>query len=105
MIENKVEKMDHLIEGILIYARINKVDIQNERVDLNDVMSNIIDIIHIPENTKVFVNKELPIINADRFRIQQLFQNLISNAVNYNDKPEGTVEVDYQENDSSYIFQ
>jgi signal transduction histidine kinase len=50
------------------------------------------------------VNKELPIVNADRFRMQQLFQNIISNAVNYNDKPEGTVEVDYEENESSYIF-
>lgn len=104
MIENKVEKMDHLIEGILIYARINKVDVQNERVDLNDVISNIIDIIHIPDNTKVYVNKELPVINADKFRMQQLFQNIISNAVNYNDKPEGTVEVDYEENETSYVF-
>ena len=34
----------------------------------------------IPDNIKVTIVKELPIIKADRFRVQQLFQNVISNA-------------------------
>ena len=34
----------------------------------------------------------------------QLFQNLISNAVTYIDKPEGLVTVGYSENDKNYIF-
>jgi len=104
MIENKVEKMDHLIEGILIYARINKIDVSNDRVDINDIVKNIIDIIHIPKNTKIVVKRTLPIINADRFRMQQLFQNIISNAVNYNDKPEGIIEVDCEDTEISCVF-
>ena len=35
----------------------------------------------------------MPIIKADRTRIQQLFQNLLSNAVNYIDKEKGMVSV------------
>jgi signal transduction histidine kinase len=34
----------------------------------------------------------LPRIKADKFRIQQLFQNLIGNAVNYIDKEQGLVD-------------
>ena len=33
-----------------------------------------------------------------------MFQNIISNAVNFIDKPEGIVEIDYKEEQSSYIF-
>lgn len=104
MIEGKVEKMDHLIHGILTYSRVDTEDTITELIDLNDVISNCINIIHIPENTKVIIENTLPIIFADKFRMQQLFQNLISNAVNYIDKPEGLVTVGYFEDEKSYTF-
>ncbi len=43
-------------------------------------------------------------METDRFRIQQLFQNLISNAVNHNDKKQGFGEISCEENESDYIF-
>jgi len=104
MIEGKVEKMDHLIEGILTYAKIDKVDVVSEKVNTQEVIQTIINIIHIPEHISVTIKNNLPVINADRFRVQQLFQNLISNAVNYIDKPKGLVEVDVKETVTSYIF-
>ena len=104
MIEGKVEKMDHLIEGILTYAKIDKVDKVCEKVNTQEVIQNIINIIHIPNHISVTITKILPIVDADRFRVQQLFQNLISNAVNYIDKPIGTVEVSCEEDSKHFIF-
>ena len=104
MIEGKVEKMDHLIEGILTYAKIDKVDKVCEKVNTQEVIQNIINIIHIPNHISVTITNSLPIFDADRFRVQQLFQNLISNAVNYIDKPIGTVEVSCLEDPKHVIF-
>jgi PAS domain S-box-containing protein len=104
MIEGKVEKMDHLIHGILTYSKVDSEDTTVEPIDLNDVITNCIKIIHIPENTSVRIDNKLPIVKADKFRMQQLFQNLISNAVNYIDKPEGIVSVGYSEDDKNYLF-
>ena len=104
MIEGKVEKMDHLIEGILTYAKIDKVDKVCEKVNTQEVIQNIINIIHIPNHISVTITNSLPIVDADRFRVQQLFQNLISNAVNYIDKPIGTVEVSCLEDPKHFIF-
>lgn len=104
MIEGKVEKMDHLIEGILTYAKIDKVDVVSEKVNTQEVIQNIINIIHIPNHISVTITNNLPIVDADRFRVQQLFQNLISNAVNYIDKPNGIVEVSCSEEPKHFIF-
>lgn len=104
MMENKVEKMDHLIEGILTYAKIDKADVAMENINTHEIVQNIINIIHIPPHISVSINNSLPVIKADRFRIQQLFQNIISNAVNYIDKPTGIVEVDCQSLPKHYLF-
>ncbi len=104
LIENKVEKMDSLIQGILTYSKLDSSKEFTEKIDLNEIVQNSITIIHIPENVSVTIKKKLPTIETDRFRMQQLFQNLISNAVNYIDKKEGFVEIACEEIGTDYIF-
>ncbi|UQD55842.1 PAS domain S-box protein [Flavobacterium sp. K5-23] len=104
MMENKVEKMDHLIEGILTYSKIDKEDMAIEKVNTHQIIQSIIDIIHIPKHITIIIKNTLPIINADRYRIQQLFQNIIGNAVNYIEKAIGLVEISSEEFDNYYVF-
>jgi PAS domain S-box-containing protein len=104
MIEGKVEKMDHLIGGILTYAKIDKGDFVEENVNVHQIIETIISIIDIPKNVNIIIKNQLPFIQADRFRIQQLFQNIIGNAVIYVDKPEGLVEVGSEEFEDHYVF-
>lgn len=104
LVEEKVEKMDYLIDGILTYSKIDSFEKTDELIDLNEIINNIIRIIHLPKNTTVTIANKLPVKKANRFRMQQLFQNLISNAVIHNDKPEGKVIIDNQEDDESYTF-
>jgi PAS domain S-box-containing protein len=104
LIENKVEKMDHLIEVILTYAKIDRIDIALEKVNLKDVVENIINIIYLPNHINLTIKRELPALKAHRFRMQQLFQNLITNAINSINKPIGIIELDYTENNKEYVF-
>lgn len=104
MIESKVEKMDHLIQGILTYSKLDTLDNGYEEVDTNDIIQNIIQIIHIPDNVDVIISNSLPTVTADRYRMQQLFQNLIGNAVTYIDKPKGKVVVNYKEEKDHHLF-
>ena len=102
---NKVDKMDHLIEGILRYSTIDKIHQQIENVDLNLVIDDILAIIDIPKHIRVAVTTDnMPIVQGDRFRLQQLFQNIISNAVKYIDKEEGFVNIACEDMDDYYLF-
>ena len=90
--------------AILNYSSIENEGMNNELVDINFILNTIVNSIYIPEHIKVLVKQKLPTLKADATRMQQLFQNLISNAVNYIDKEKGFVEVDYSETSEFYIF-
>jgi signal transduction histidine kinase len=96
--------MDFLIEGILTYSKVENIEIYKENIDLNNLVNSVQDIIFIPSNIKIIIKNKLPIIHNDLFRMQQLFQNLISNAVNYNDKSNGFVEISSEEFEEHYVF-
>ncbi len=104
LIEDKLEKMDHLIDGILSYSSIDEKHSKSQKTDLNETIKNIKNIIYVPENIAIRLKEKLPVINVDPIRIQQLFQNLISNAVSHIDNPEGFVEIGYLEKPNFHQF-
>lgn len=104
MIDATLEKMEQLISDVLEYSSIVKNKDSFTNVDLNIVMNDIRTLLHFPEHINLIIKKSLPTIKADRVKIQQLFQNLISNAINYNDKIVGYIEIDFQEGLNEYTF-
>ncbi|NRD19201.1 GHKL domain-containing protein [Winogradskyella eckloniae] len=103
LIKSNVEKMDGLITGILEYSTIGKNNIEFYDVDLNNLLDNILTIIHIPDHITV-KRSELPTVSGDKYRLQQLFQNLIGNGIKYNDKEEGRIEIGVTEKDENWEF-
>ncbi|AXG69666.1 phytochrome-like protein cph1 [Kordia sp. SMS9] len=97
-LNNKLEQMDALIDGILRYSSVSDRNVLAvQEVNIKEVLEEIQTILYIPEHIQFIFPHNLPTINADKTRIKQLFQNLISNAVNYIDKPNGKIEVKFTE--------
>ncbi|MDO9042890.1 MAG: ATP-binding protein, partial [Desulfocapsaceae bacterium] len=46
-----------------------------------------------PSHIRVRIDGKLPIVFAEQVRMQQLFQNLISNAIKFMDKPQGKIVI------------
>ncbi|MDT3678670.1 MAG: ATP-binding protein [Burkholderiaceae bacterium] len=89
----RVKRMDRLIDGILQYSRVGRVREARTAVDLNELVAETVDLLAPPAHIRVNVGR-LPVLRIERTRAQQLFQNLIGNAIQYMDKPEGEVSVD-----------
>lgn len=97
LICENVEKMDTLIRGILEYSTIDKVDVDTYDVDITAILNTIKGSIYIPENVNIILKDTYPVLQGDRFRLQQLFQNLLVNAIKYNDKEKGVVSVHFKD--------
>ncbi|MEM8927033.1 MAG: PAS domain S-box protein [Bacteroidota bacterium] len=104
MMMEKVEGMDKLIDGILKYSTVNSDTLDHTEVDVNEVVKEISEIIYIPDHVRINVTNTLPIIQADKVKIHQLFQNFLSNAVVNIDKKVGLVEVASEENKTHWQF-
>ena len=104
LIEMKVEKMDHLIQGIFTYSKVDEEDSITEEVNIYNVLKNLIVTLDVPNHIEVFIDENMPMINANPFKIQQLFQNIVTNAILYNDKEKGLIELKYNKDSKNHIF-
>lgn len=102
-IRRNVKKLDTLISGILEYSTIGKTKITKSDIDINNIIEEIVNIIEIPKKITLEV-ANLPIVKADRYRLQQVFQNLIENAIKYNDKEKGIIKIRFEELNKHWKF-
>lgn len=104
LILSNVEKMDLLIKGILNYTAIDNKENQDRIIDLNILIKETLRTIHISEHVEITIKNQLPKVFGNDFRYKQLFQNLIQNAIKYNDKEKITVEIGNSESDVQISF-
>jgi signal transduction histidine kinase len=94
-------RMETLIDSLLQFSRLGRVDLAVDRVDLNEIVAEILDSLAISlqqEKIEVRVPRRLPSVRSDRVRVGEIFYNLVVNAMKYNDKPEKWIEVGWREN-------
>ncbi|RTQ50114.1 HAMP domain-containing protein [Hymenobacter gummosus] len=105
LMRTRVHRMENLISGILELARIGRVQQQQERVNVRELLNEIIDSLAPPEGFRVVLPPYLPVLLASRVELQQVFSNLISNALKYHHDPsQGLVRIGLRETTEEYTF-
>lgn len=92
------QRMEDLIESLLHFSRLGRVDLSMQKTNLNEVVKNVIDVLSISlKDTKVDIRipRRLPVIKCDRVQVSEVFSNLISNAIKYNEKVDKWVEIGF----------
>lgn len=101
IIPQRTKRMEALINGLLDYARTRKRS-EPEETDTNKLVNDIVDAI-VPENFKVITN-DLPVIVAERYELEQVFTNLISNAVKHSPQADGVITITCKDKADNYEF-
>ena len=98
------QRMEDLINSLLHFSRLGRVELAIYRTNLNDVIQQVLDLLRARiEETGVNISipRSLPIVECDRILVTEVFSNLISNAIKYSDRSDKWVEVGYLDPDSS----
>jgi signal transduction histidine kinase len=91
-------RMETLIDSLLHFSRLGRVDLAIDQVDLNVIVREAVDSLDInlkEAGIELRVPRRLPTVRADRARVGEIFYNLIVNAMKYNDKERKWIEVGY----------
>lgn len=81
-------RMRELIQNLLSYSRIDKINSKFEQIELNDTIEKVEDeLSQLIKDTKTEISYSgLPLLYGIPFKIEQLFTNLISNSIKYRNK-------------------
>ncbi|MDZ7992592.1 MAG: ATP-binding protein [Nostoc sp. EfeVER01] len=94
------QRMEDLINSLLHFSRLGRAELVRQSVNLNELVPQVIATLTIsrPQSEVEFrIPQALKSVQGDRAQINELFSNLISNAIKYNDKPEKWVEIGFIE--------
>jgi light-regulated signal transduction histidine kinase (bacteriophytochrome) len=100
------ERMKTLIQALLQYSRVGTTKENFAPVDLNEVMQYVRRLLEedINKNKAIITVNPMPVITANKPLINQLFANLVSNAVKYHGDKTTEVEVGYTEKGDQWTF-
>lgn len=84
-IENATKRMGDLIDDLLLYSHVSQKPHEMENIDLNQKLQRVLEDLEldVQEKQAVIHIGTLPTIKGYKRQLQQLFQNLISNALKY----------------------
>ena len=104
LLQDRVTRMQALVEGLLEYSRVGRVHGTAEMVDTGALLEETVDMLSLPEHVAVDVAPEMPTLYTDRLRLGQVFANLVGNAVKHNTSGQAHVWVTVRESGRFYEF-
>ena len=104
MMRIRVHRMENLINGILDLARIGRTKKMEELVNVRQLILEVLDNLSVPVQFRIEIPDDMPQIYSVRIYLEQVFSNLISNAIKYNNKPDGLIRIKSTESSQYYTF-
>ena len=101
MIDHSAKELLVFIDEVLMKSEKTMRSKKNSSCDTGVLLKKIIRMIAPPKDIEINLVGKFPKIYADPICLQQIFQNLIINAIKYNDKKKGMISI-HSVSDGSY---
>ncbi len=89
MLKERSLNMQRLLDDLLLYAKVGTGVGQVEEINTYKLVCDVVKLLCVPDGQTFDISPDLPWIISHRIPLQQIFQNLISNAIKHNTKPQG----------------
>ena len=93
LLRQRVDLMNRLLNDLLQYSRVGRVESDPEDVDPGEVVAEVVALLGIPANFRVDIQPNMPHLHSPRTAIRKVFQNLLDNAVKHHHRPVGLIEI------------
>ncbi len=90
------QRMEDLVNSLLQLSQLGRADLMQQPIDLNEIVQQAIATLTMARpdvGVEFRIPQPLPTVACDRNQVNELFTNLISNAIKYNNKAERWIEI------------
>jgi len=92
-LRRRVQRMERMLDDLRQYARVSSDRHSVEKVDTTVLLNEICDLVAVPASFEVVLDPGMPVFETERVPLEQVFRNLVSNAVKHHPGGEGRIEV------------
>lgn len=103
--QKSAKKIIRLVDGILSYSKMNISYDTTETIELDIFFEQLKTTLLSPKPLIFTCNSTVDTINFNRVQFEQIFQNLFTNAIRYNDKEYVELKVSAKEQEGYYYFE
>ena len=104
LLRSRVHRLENFIDALLNYSRVGRLESEPQEVSVGQMLSEIIDSLNVPEHFQVKIKGQMPTLTTQLVPLQQVFSNLINNAIAHSDCAEGRITISTIEKDDCYEF-
>lgn len=100
-------RLEEFIDALLKYSRVGRLDMAFRSVNINDLLKEDLDLIDQfikDHNAEIIIEGQMPTIIGDQVRIGEVFLNLITNGIKYNDSDRKVIKISSVEDEDKYTF-
>jgi signal transduction histidine kinase len=104
LLQARISRMQALIEALLQYSRIGRTNVDKVVVAVEQLLEEIIDSLAPPLQFTIEVASGMPTFTTEQISLQQVFANLIDNAIKYHHRQDGRVKISVRDKGKFYEF-
>ncbi len=104
LLRGRVHRMEALIDGILQYSRAGRVKSRPEPVNTGKLVHEVVELMAPPSSIRIEIAPNMPEVKTEKVPLQQVFMNLLGNAIKHAGTSEPKVQIEWQDAGPFYEF-
>ncbi|RKH16112.1 PAS domain-containing protein [Corallococcus sp. CA047B] len=104
LLRGRVHRLEALINGILSYSRVSRTREKLETVDVGALLAESRDLLAPRPEASIVIGGGMPTLQVERVPLQQVFLNLMSNALKHAGRTDARIDIACADADDFYDF-
>jgi PAS domain S-box-containing protein len=104
LLGKRTQRLNRLLDDLLAYSRAGRKIGAHRVADVHALVLDVVQMLDAPPNISISIDGKLPTLKTHPAPLEQVFRNLIGNAVKHHPGPEGRIVVSFQEEGDRYVF-
>ncbi len=92
LMHRRIERLVRLLDDLLAFSRVGRIQHQAVEIDTGRLVAEVVELLAPPPDILIEIGA-LPVLIGQRPPLEQVFRNLIGNAIKHHNRPNGKVAI------------